>query len=89
MNRDQLHEKQIRHFQMEAVELVGGLKDEQWQPVVLVPLKISRNIGPIKSIKFHWLDPDLIPRLLEIFERLKTFMVILLSVKNDAYSPVF
>ena len=44
MNRGQLHEKQIRHFQMGAVEQVGGLKDEQWQPVVLVPLMISRNI---------------------------------------------
>ena len=44
MNRGQLHEKQIRHFQMEAAEQVGGLKDEQWQPVVLVPLMISRNI---------------------------------------------
>ena len=53
MNRGQLHEKQIRHFQMEAAEQVGGLKDEQWQPVVLVPLMISRNIEPIKSIKFH------------------------------------
>ena len=53
MNRGQLHEKQIRHFQMEAAEQVGGLKDEQWQPVVLVPLMISRNIGPIKSIKSH------------------------------------
>ena len=53
MNRGQLHEKLIRHFQMEAAEQVGGLKDEQWQPVVLVPMMISRNIGPIKSIKFH------------------------------------
>ena len=36
----------------------------------------------------HWLDSDLIPRLLEIFEKLKTFMVIVLSVKNDAYSRI-
>ena len=35
-----------------------------------------------------WLDSDLIPRLLEIFEKLKTFMIILLNVTNDAYSRI-
>ena len=52
---------------------------------------------PVLSLRFslfhfgilsYWLDSDLIPRLLEIFEKLKTFMVILLSVKNDAYSRI-
>ena len=32
-----------------------------------------------------WQNSDLIPRLLEIFENLKNFSVILLSIKNDAY----
>ena len=32
-----------------------------------------------------WQNSDLIPRLLEIFEILKNFLVILLSIKNDAY----
>ena len=36
----------------------------------------------------QWQNSDLIPRLLEIFEKWKTFMVILLSVKNDAYSRI-
>ena len=53
MNRGQLHEKQIRHFQMGAIEQVGGLKDEQWQPVVLVPLMISRNA---RSYTVCWND---------------------------------
>ena len=38
--------------------------------------------------KPYWPNSDLIPRLLEIFEKWKTFMVILLSVKNDAYSRI-
>ena len=37
----------------------------------------------------QWLDSDLIPRLLENFENWKNFMVILLSVKNDAYRRIF
>ena len=37
----------------------------------------------------YWLDSDLIPRLLENFENWKNFMVILLSVKNDAYRRFF
>ena len=36
----------------------------------------------------NWLDSDLIPRLLEIFEKLKTFMIILLNVTNDTYSRI-
>ena len=36
----------------------------------------------------EWLDSDLIPRLLEIFEKLKTFMIILLNVTNDTYSRI-
>ena len=42
------------------------------------------------SFKFSlrsWLDSDLIPRLLEIFENMKTFMVILWSF--DAHSRIF
>ena len=35
------------------------------------------------------LDSELIPRLLENFENWKNFMVILLSVKNDAYRRFF
>ena len=42
----------------------------------------------ILLIADYWLDSDLIPRLLEIFEKMKTFMVILLSVKNDANSRI-
>ena len=37
----------------------------------------------------YWLDSDLIPRLFENFENCKNFMVILLSVKNDAYRRFF
>ena len=37
----------------------------------------------------HWLDSDLIPRLLENFENWKNFMIILLSVKNDSYRRFF
>ena len=36
----------------------------------------------------EWLDSDLIPILLEIFEKMKTFMVIVFSVKNDAYGQI-
>ena len=36
----------------------------------------------------QWLDSDLIPRLLEIFEKLKSFMIILLNVTNDACSRI-
>ena len=38
--------------------------------------------------RLQWLDSDLIPRLLEIFEKWKTVMVILLRIKNDAYSRI-
>ena len=40
------------------------------------------------SVLDLWLDSDLIPRLLEIFEKWKTFMIILLRVKNDTYSRI-
>ena len=39
--------------------------------------------------KSEWLDSDLIPRLLEIFENFKNFMLILFAIKNDAYRRVF
>ena len=41
----------------------------------------------IGIILLQWLDSDLIQRLSECFE-LKIFMVILLIVKNDAYSRI-
>ena len=45
---------------------------------------------PETNINFRaqWLDSDLIPRLLEIFEILKIFVIILLSAKNGAYRRV-
>ena len=36
----------------------------------------------------YWLDANLIPGLLVIFEKLKNFMNILLSIKNDAYEKI-
>ena len=44
MSRGQLHEKQIRYFQLGAIEQVGGLKDEQWQPAVWVPVRHFRSV---------------------------------------------
>ena len=41
-----------------------------------------------ESPRPDWLDSDFIPRLLEIFEKLKNFMAILLSVKNDTYRRI-
>ena len=40
-------------------------------------------------LKLDWLDLDLIPKLLEIFENFKKFIVILLSVKNDVYKRIW
>ena len=36
----------------------------------------------------HWLDSDLIPRLLENFEKWENFMIILLSFKNNSYRRI-
>ena len=36
----------------------------------------------------HWLDSDLIPRLLENFEKWENFMAILLSIKNNSYRRI-
>ena len=48
----------------------------------------SNNFKQWRLNDDKWQDSDFIPRLLEIFEKLKTFMVILLTVKNDAYSRI-
>ena len=36
----------------------------------------------------YWQDSDLITKLLEIFEILKNFLVILFSIKNDVYKRI-
>ena len=36
----------------------------------------------------EWLDSDLIPRLLENFEKLEIFMTILLSFENKSYRRI-
>ena len=36
----------------------------------------------------EWLDSDLIPRLLENFEKWENFMAILLSIKNNSYRRI-
>ena len=51
---------------------------------------LNSGIEPIDGRKKAlWLDSELIPRLLENFENGKNFMIILLSVKNDAYRRIF
>ena len=53
--------------------------------------KFSNEYSP-KSFVFirpYRLDSDLIPKSLENFENWKNFMVILFSVKNDAYRRIF
>ena len=37
----------------------------------------------------QWLDSDLIPKLLEKFEKWKNFMVILFSLENNPYRRIF
>ena len=62
--------------------------------IKIFPKKLRLDIPTLKYFRFllllfrFLLDSDLIPRLLEIFEKLKTLMIILLSIKNDAYSRI-
>ena len=48
----------------------------------------SNNFKQWRLNDDKWQDSDFIPRLLEIFEKLKTFMIILLNVTNDTYSRI-
>ena len=47
------------------------------------------SIFKVYSQNSQWLDSDLIPRLLEKFEKLKNFIVILFNLENNPYRRIF
>ena len=58
----------------------------------LLSVVILTHISPIsaqlRTTRSKWLDSDLIPRLLEKFEKWENFMVILLSFKNNPFRRI-
>ena len=54
------------------------------------PLSVTEmmNFSGNSDLLTYWLDSDLIPRLLENFEKWENFMTILLSLKNNHTSSI-